>query len=151
MDSETNPLDGRYAEVRRENEELLLALAQAKREAEESRKAAQAAQEELEQFVYAASHDLQQQLRSIAGSAQLLQRDYAQDKQASELTAFIVDGANQMGHLVRDLLTYSRTGTSLRLRAVKLNVPLQGAVLKLTDRIRETGAKILAPDLPEVN
>lgn len=150
-------MEAQLADALRENGELKRslegsqqALAQAKREVEQSWEAVKLANDELQQFVYAASHDLQQPLRSIGTYAQLLQREYSGDKQATEFTSFIVDGTNQMNQLVRDLLTYSRTGTSIRRTNIRLNAPLQWALLKLAEPIRETSAKVEAGDLPEV-
>lgn len=150
MDAARKSLDEELARARVEVEELQRALSQAQREIQRSSDAERRAHEELHEFVYAASHDLQQPLRAVRAYAQLLQRDYAHDAQASELTAFIIDGANQMGHFIRDLSTYSRSGALPRRTTFKLDVPLQEAVLKLTEKIRETGAKITASDLPEI-
>jgi light-regulated signal transduction histidine kinase (bacteriophytochrome) len=157
MESTSKSLEAQLADALREQDELRrslencqLALAQAKREMDQSWEAAKLANEELQQFAYAASHDLQQPLRSIATYAQLLQREYSGDKQAAEFTSFIVDGTNQMGQLIRDLLTYSRTGSSVRRANIRLNAPLQWALVKLAEPIRETSASIVAGDLPEV-
>ncbi|MBV8073130.1 MAG: hypothetical protein JO270_24740 [Acidobacteriaceae bacterium] len=156
MESTSKSLEAQLADALREQEELRRnlqscqsALTDAKREIEQSWQAVKDANDELQQFVYAASHDLQQPLRSIGTYAQLLQREYSDDKHAAEFTAFIVDGTNQMGLLIRDLLTYSRTGTSTRRANISLNGPLQWAMLKLTPEIRETGAHIQHGDLPE--
>lgn len=157
MKSTSKSLEAQLADALREQDELQhslescqLALVQAKREIEQSWEAVKLANDELQQFVYAASHDLQQPLRSIGTYAQLLQREYGGDKQAAEFTSFIIDGANQMSQLVRDLLTYSRTATSVRRANIRLNAPLQWALLKLAEPIRETSASIVVGDLPEV-
>ena len=156
MESASKSLEAQLANALRERDELQRslegcrqALANARREAEQASEAARLANDELQQFVYAASHDLQQPLRSIGTYAQLLQREYSGDKQAAEFTSFIVDGANQMNQLVRDLATYSRTGTSVRRTNIRLNAPLQWALLKLADAIRNSSANIIAGDLPE--
>ena len=54
------------------------------------------ANEELQQFAYAASHDLQEPLRTIASFTQLLERRYSKDKEASDYTALIVEGVSRM-------------------------------------------------------
>jgi light-regulated signal transduction histidine kinase (bacteriophytochrome) len=123
-------------------------LAAARREVQENAEAARAARDELQYFVYAASHDLQQPLRTIGTHAQLLQRELSKNQRARELADTILDSATEMNTLVRDLLTYSRTGNAAELSPLNLNAPLQWALLKLDGIIQEAGAQITSGNLP---
>jgi len=110
----------------------------------------EAAKAELQQFIYAASHDLQEPLRAVVAYSQLLERHLTGDETAREYLSYIVGAANRMGALLRDLLTLSRAGSAKRRTMMNLNVAVQMALLKLGPAITETSAKITREDLPEV-
>jgi len=118
---------------------------------EESMQALRNANEELQQFAYAASHDLQEPLRSIGSYAQLLQRRYADDVEASEYAGFMVDGVARMNTLIHDLLVYSRVGSgTLRRRPANLGNALQWGLLNLERSIKEHKATVTYDALPEL-
>lgn len=118
---------------------------------EESMQALRNANDELQQFAYAASHDLQEPLRSIGSYAQLLQRRYAGDAEASEYAGFMVDGVARMNTLIHDLLIYSRVGSgTLRRREVNLGNALQWSLLNLERSLQEHKATVTYDALPEL-
>lgn len=116
----------------------------------ESRTAdARVAQEELQYFVYAASHDLQQPLRAVSTHAQLLQRQFPTDERVKEFTTVIVQNAAQMNELITNLLTYARTGNTAQCAPLNLNAPFQWALLNLGKDIQQCGAQVTSGELPE--
>jgi signal transduction histidine kinase len=147
----------RLAEVLRENEELRrlirqlkTALNQAEQQVQQSQTAASSAIEQLQHFIYAASHDLQEPLRTVRTNAQLLERQYASDDYAKECSYFIVSAVTRMTDLIQNLLAFSRIGTSTSRAAIRLNSPLQAALFKLAGPIGESAADIKVEPLPEV-
>jgi light-regulated signal transduction histidine kinase (bacteriophytochrome) len=142
--------DANHEQLKEENARYLRELAAVRREAETNALLAKAAREELQHFVYAASHDLQQPLRTVATHAQLLQREFPDHPRAKEFAAVIVESATEMNTLVSDLLNYSRVGNDPRLAGVSLSSPLQWAIYKLGGLITELGGKVETDDLPEV-
>jgi PAS domain S-box-containing protein len=108
---------------------------------------------DLEQFAYAASHDLQEPLRMVASYVQLLARRYRGklDRDADEFIAFAVDGAERMQKLIRDLLTYSRvTRLGRPGEPVDLGQTLRTAMTNLKVAIEDSGACVTAEPLPTV-
>jgi signal transduction histidine kinase len=65
---------------------------------------------DLEQFAYAASHDLQEPLRTISIFSKLLATRYKEmlDEQATEYLKYIESAARHMGALLEDLLRYAK-------------------------------------------
>ncbi len=63
----------------------------------------------LEQFAFAAAHDLKEPLRNIGSFSNLLQRQYKNklDDNAKEYLGFIVNGAKRMNDLLIALLNFS--------------------------------------------
>lgn len=110
--------------------------------------------EDLEQFAYLASHDLQEPLRMVASYLQLLERRYRErlGGDAGEFIDYAVEGATRMKSLIRDLLEYSRVGTSDRpFEAVDSDRVLDEALSNLEVAIKENDAEITREALPTVS
>ncbi len=110
--------------------------------------------EELERFAYIASHDLQEPLRMVASYTQLLARRYRGklDADADEFIGYAVNGATRMQQLIRDLLEYSRVGTrGSAFAAVDCDEIIAGVIDDLAAAIGETGATVVAGELPTVH
>lgn len=69
---------------------------------------------ELEKFVYAATHDLQEPLRQITSFVQLLQKklEGKLDSQAKDYLRFVVEGSARMKRQMLDLQEYAGFGSS---------------------------------------
>jgi len=157
MESSTKDFAEQLADARLENERLRnsvaaleAALADAERSAQNHLATADSLREEVQHFVYAASHDLQQPLSTVWRYTQLLERHAATNEQLREFSPFIIEGVERMNALIQDLLTYSRAGSSNRRDNIKLNSSLQWALLKLSDAIGESSASVTFGELPEV-
>jgi PAS domain S-box-containing protein len=108
---------------------------------------------ELEQFAYVASHDLQEPLRTISSSTQLLARRYQGqlDADADEFIAYAVNGANRMQRLINDLLSYSRVGTRGKgFEPTDCTAVLDQTLANLKAAIEESGAVVTHNPLPTV-
>ncbi len=109
---------------------------------------------DLEQFAYAASHDLQEPLRMVSIYSQLLKEELGDklDPQANSYLTFASDGALRMEALLRDLLAYSRTASYEQpaKEVVDSQNALNEALANLTALVQETGAEITRASLPQV-
>ncbi|MFJ8741084.1 ATP-binding protein [Embleya sp. NPDC127516] len=108
---------------------------------------------DLEQFAYAASHDLQEPLRKVASFCRLLEKRYQGrlDERADRYIAFAVDGAVRMQALIDDLLAFSRIGRRpANESSVDLNAVFETVVGDLDIAIREADAEVDHDPLPTV-
>ncbi|RQG96580.1 PAS domain-containing sensor histidine kinase [Natrarchaeobius chitinivorans] len=107
----------------------------------------------LEQFAYAASHDLQEPLRMITSYLQLIERRYADefDEDGQEFIDFAVDGAERMRDMIDGLLEYSRVETrGDPFEPVDLDDVLEAVRADLQVAIEESDATITVESLPRV-
>jgi PAS domain S-box-containing protein len=109
---------------------------------------------DLEQFAYAASHDLQEPLRMISIYSQLLKEEFAGelDSRAESYIDFAVGGAQRMSKLLKALLDYSRVDNEASAwpRRTDANAAVAAALLNLETIVRDTHADICAGPLPMV-
>ena len=131
--------------------------AQANREAElrETRRELRASNQELEQFAYAASHDLKEPLRSVSNYLTLFSDLYDEgetlDAQAYSLIGNAVDAAGRMQSMINALLQYSRVETTdSETERISLDTVFEKTKLNLTVPIDDAGATVTAESLPTV-
>lgn len=111
--------------------------------------------EHLQQFASAASHDLQEPLRTIRGLTEVLSRRYRDNlpADARSLMDMIVDAGARMNVLIDDLLAFSRasaSGDDGRSEPVDAGEALDTALKNLHSHIAESHAVIEAGDLPVI-
>jgi light-regulated signal transduction histidine kinase (bacteriophytochrome) len=109
--------------------------------------------DDLKQFAYAASHDLQEPLRVVAGYVNLLARRYKSklDANADEFVEYIVDGVKRMEALIKDLLEYSQVGIKEKhFEPIESSLAVGLAVGNLQATIEEYGAIVTYDELPTV-
>jgi PAS domain S-box-containing protein len=101
--------------------------------------------DELQQFASAASHDLQEPLRTITTYSQLLQRSLQDRLEAGEhqMVEFIAQGAQRMSSLVARLLEYGRLGSEAEVReSFAAQQSLEDALHNLRAKVLESQATI---------
>ncbi|RQG93293.1 PAS domain S-box protein [Natrarchaeobius halalkaliphilus] len=109
--------------------------------------------ERLEQFAYAASHDLQEPLRMVSSYLRLIERRYGDelDEDGEEFLAFAVDGADRMRSMIDGLLEYSRVETQGgSLEPVDTEQLLDDVREDLRLKIEDHDAEITTESLPRV-
>jgi light-regulated signal transduction histidine kinase (bacteriophytochrome) len=110
---------------------------------------------ELDSFAYAASHDLQEPVRSITSYAQLLLRVAGPDlaPESRDLIKIIESSGLRMASLIKALLSYSELGGVDRSnrKPVDMEDVLRWVLLNLDDSVRSSGTLITHDALPVVN
>jgi PAS domain S-box-containing protein len=107
----------------------------------------------LEHFAFAATHDLQEPLRTIGSYAELLVRQHRSElsQEGSEWLAFIVKAVERMNALIQDLLTYARVGVENETPlSISLDQDVELATSQLAHAIEESGAVVTHDPLPTV-
>jgi signal transduction histidine kinase/ligand-binding sensor domain-containing protein len=139
-------------ELREQNDHLEELVKERTKEIEYSNTELKRSNEALEQFAYAASHDMQEPIRMISSFAKLLSTRYQQqlDKDGKEYLYYIIDGAKRMSALISSLLAYSRVGRSdAKFSVADLNKVVYKKIGDLRLKIHEKGADVVVKDLPK--
>lgn len=99
-----------HLELQKSRDDLGIRVEERTAELQEGMKLLDAANKELESFIYSVSHDLRQPLRAIASFAQIVGkglRERLADREKGYLTR-IADNAEKMSHLIESMLKLSR-------------------------------------------
>jgi light-regulated signal transduction histidine kinase (bacteriophytochrome) len=152
--NETRTVANRFTIVGDSARERRIGVIRDVTEREEYRRKLEESNKRLEQFAYAASHDLQEPLRMVASYLQLLERRYGDelDEDGEEFIEFAVDGAERMSGMIDGLLEYARVETQGDpLKPVELNEVLDDVLTDLQLQIEDADAQIEVGSLPQVN
>jgi PAS domain S-box-containing protein len=141
-------------EVRELNTTLEHRVAERTSELRKSNEALRRSNEDLNQFAYAASHDLQEPLRMVSIYSQMLAKQLGSDlsPEANRSISFIVSGAERMEMLLKDLLSYSQVGSASMgpVDTVNCLAVLQEVLYNLDASIQQSAAQITWDDLPTI-
>jgi PAS domain S-box-containing protein len=113
----------------------------------------EAANKELEGFVYSISHDLRAPLRHIDGFIELLKQKTGTnfDEQSRHYMACISDAAQKMGRLIEGLLSFSRMGRhAVTFQQVNLGSLVREVIRELEPDAAGRDIKWRIADLPAV-
>ena len=113
----------------------------------------EAANEELESFSYSVSHDLRAPLRHIDGFVDMLREECgsALNDVGRRYLGIISDAAKQMGKLIDDLLSFSRTGrTEMRQTVVSMDDLVNEVVREMENNTRGRNIEWEIHSLPKV-
>jgi light-regulated signal transduction histidine kinase (bacteriophytochrome) len=108
---------------------------------------------ELQDFAFAASHDLQEPLRKIQSFGDLLSSEFSSSisEEGRDYLARMQNAAARMRDLIDSLLAYSRVTTQIRpFFDVALGEAVEEALANLVVRMEETNASVEVAELPIV-
>jgi signal transduction histidine kinase len=110
-----------------------------------------ASNKELEAFAYSVSHDLRVPLRAIDGFSHMLEQRYREqlDDEARRLIGVVRDNAKKMGHLIDDILAFSRMGRKeIAQQAVDMAALVQAAIEEVAPNEQERKFELQIDALP---
>ncbi|MBB1283913.1 PAS domain S-box protein [Flavisolibacter sp. BT320] len=140
--------------LQRSAEELENRVVERTRELKEANDQLERSNEELEQFAYITSHDLQEPLRKIKTFASRIEDELSGSDQvmAQKYLAKVINSANRMSVLIRDLLNYSKlTREGRNIEPVNLNEIAEEVLSDLEVLVAQKKATINFTNLPVVN
>jgi hypothetical protein len=109
---------------------------------------------DLEQFVYSASHDLQEPLRMVATYSELVMRTFRDQlgPDGAEYLDYVLQGALRMEQLLKALRAYTLVSTTQKdpVNLVDSGAVLDRALANLRPAILESGAILTRTPLPKV-
>lgn len=107
---------------------------------------------DLEQFAYVSSHDLQEPLNTIKSYVSIMETDIGPKLNDEEkmYLKFTVEAAHRMQDLLKDLLAYSKLGKQSDAGKYDMNEILDGILLDIQVKLKETKAEVLYGNLPTI-
>ncbi|MBI5741111.1 MAG: PAS domain-containing protein [Nitrospirae bacterium] len=108
---------------------------------------------DLREFVYIASHDLQEPLRKVTAFGGRLKANYAEafDEKGRDYLERMMNAAKRMQELINGLLAFSRVITKAQpFITVDLSRVVREVMADLEVRIEQTGGSVEVGDLPAV-
>src|SRR5690606_26139232 len=141
-------VQSRTKQLQKTNEGLQ-AEVELRRDAEEE---LQRSNQELQDFAYAASHDLQEPLRKIQAFGDILENEYGDRLgDGAEYLSRMHAAATRMSKLIEDLLSFSRVTTKQpEPSKIDLNDILDDVLSDLENLIKRSEGKVTVGELPTV-
>lgn len=128
-------------------------LSEAKKMFVSANTALQAKNAELEESVYAVSHDLQEPLNTINGWIEALREDHLEldDEEIKRYFTLISSTSTRMRKMIKELLIYAKLGTNRKPELVNIEETVEETIEDLGYVIEKSGAIInLSENLPTI-
>lgn len=112
------------------------------------------ANQELQEFVYIASHDLQEPLRKVTGFGDRLKKHLGSvlDEKGTDYLARMTSAAERMSQLIEDLLAFSRVTTRTKpFERVDLSAILKEVLEDMEIAVSEADATVATDPMPVID
>ncbi len=106
---------------------------------------------ELEQFVYAASHDLQAPLRHIASYVEMLETESPTHEESKQWMKYVIEGVSTMQSHIDGILKYSSVGKHGKIfKQIDMAIVVHNVLGILRIPLSESGCNIVVGDMPVI-
>jgi len=108
---------------------------------------------QLEQFNYAASHDLKEPLRTISNFSSLVVRSNKDNlnKEGKEYLNYIIDASKRMWNLINGLSKYTKVGSERVLSQVNVRTLIDAVCIDLNAQIKDREVHFEIESLPTIH
>ncbi|MFA7287524.1 MAG: ATP-binding protein [Melioribacteraceae bacterium] len=111
------------------------------------------ANKELEAFAYSVSHDLRAPLRGILGFTQILIEDHKDklDEEGKRICSVILGNTERMGHLIDDLLSFSRLGRrEIEKTEIDMKSMIRSIFYEISDEGNRNNIELNIGEMPQI-
>jgi len=153
LENSNDKIKSLLKEIRQRNEHLEVEISKRTDNLKMSNQELQRTNKDLEQFVYIASHDLQEPLRIVGSFISLLKRRYKDqlDAEAFQYIDFAVNGVQRMSKQIKNILVFSKVSNrDIKYEKTDLNEVIESKLMDFSTDTQEKNVQFKIENMPAI-